>query len=127
MFSRSFIMESDLAGLPIFFEGLRCNRGQLAGLGPGVSGIQSCAFQQWMECLQKTPCPLGKRIDPWPIYDKSEESKNKFFGEGGFLPGCVPSIVQQVMMQVDLDRTDFGACAAKRAGVGEMAPMLQTP
>src|SRR5258708_34437937 len=65
-------------------------------------------------------------IDSRMIHDGSVGLEGKFFDSRRFLLGSISTVLQQVMMEVNLYRAGLGASAAKRAGIREVLPILRT-
>ena len=68
---------------------------------------------------------FSRSINLRSIDDGREQLERELFHERGLLLRRIPSILQQVVMEVNLDRTRFGAGATKGAGRREMFPVLQ--
>src|SRR5207237_9723690 len=100
------------------------NGRQLAGAGPTIRGIGARALDQWMEFLPNPAAAFEKLIKPGPLDDASERSESDLFKQRRFLTDGIAAVVQQMMVQVDLNRADVGAGAAKRAAGGERPPVV---
>ena len=66
-----------------------------------------------MKLLREARGPLREGIESRPIYHRRKQLEREPFETRGFLGRGISAVVQQVMMQIDLHRAGFGACAAE--------------
>src|SRR5262245_51696858 len=78
-----------------------------------------------MKLLKYPRRTFDESVPTWLVHDSGIQFEPKAFSGARLLARSIASILQQVMMQVDLYRTGLGASAAQRTGIGQMLPILQ--
>ena len=68
----------------------------------------------------------GKFIERWMAHHEGHDVLKDFFQRGEMFVNGVTPVVEQVMVQIDFDRANFGASAAERRSRGQMFPLLES-
>src|SRR4051812_515360 len=82
--------------------------------GPGARGIEQRTLEERVQLLRKLPKPAERGKQVWTNEDVCRRPKRERLPPARFLPRGIASVVQQVVMNVDLHRTGAGAGPTER-------------